>query len=196
MSAAEREPDSRQRRFQSLVPNVGEILKRLRLQRNATLREVAESADLSTSFLSAVERGESDLSLGRLARLAQFFDQDLGTLLGFTTRFSTPRYITGGDRYSINRGEGVSFEVLRLPTDFELNLIRVEPHSKFADTICHEGIDIVLGVEGELIVAVDGGDYPIRAGDCVVYSAGYSHTIRNDSNKGATAIGFTTGRMR
>src|SRR5437588_578187 len=44
--------------------NVGQILKRLRLQRGLSLRDVAEAVDLSPSFLSAVEGVEYPVRCG------------------------------------------------------------------------------------------------------------------------------------
>src|SRR6478609_6292080 len=62
-------------------PAPGEVLRRLRTQRGWSLRDVAERSGLSASFLGAVERGESDIALERLARLAAIFDHDVGSFL-------------------------------------------------------------------------------------------------------------------
>src|SRR5579883_1658123 len=66
------------------VPDVGEILRRLRKRRGLSLRQVADLSGLSVSFLRAVERGESDISLGRLARVARIFGHDVGSFLGYS----------------------------------------------------------------------------------------------------------------
>src|SRR4051812_28646699 len=64
------------------IPNLGEIIKRFRLQRGESLRDVAEGTGLSASFLSMLERGECDITLSRLAAIADHFDHDIGSLLG------------------------------------------------------------------------------------------------------------------
>jgi transcriptional regulator with XRE-family HTH domain len=178
------------------TPNIGQILKRMRAQRGLTVREVAEKSDLSPSFLSAVERGTSDISLGRLSRLAAFYEHDIGSLLGYSTRLGKPRFVDKMDRVIMNRGKGVRYELLRL-AGFNLELQRVsfEPRSGFRDELVHEGVDILLVVEGQLVLSVDGVDYPMATGDCATYAAGFRHKIRNDSTQHATAVAFTTGRM-
>ncbi len=178
------------------MPDVGKILKRLRAQRHVTVRDVAEQSGLSASFVRAVERGDSDISLGRLARLAQFFEYDLGAFLGFTSQISRPNFVRKASRAKVNRGRGVDYEALHLPgIDLDLVLVKIAAKSRFRDELTHEGIDVVYVLEGDIVVVVDGIDYPASAGDCCVFSAGYSHTVRNDSSKRAFLFSITTGRM-
>ena len=46
--------------------DVGAIVGLLRRKRGMSLDELATRSDLSPSFISAVERGKSDIALGRL----------------------------------------------------------------------------------------------------------------------------------
>jgi transcriptional regulator with XRE-family HTH domain len=178
------------------APDIGAILKRMRMQRDLSIRDVAEGSGLSASFLSAVERGESDVSIGRLARIAEFFDQDLGSMLGYGTQLARPTFIGKSDRATRNRGRGVRYELLRLPgLNIELAVMTFEPRSAMRDALTHEGIDILYVASGEIVLRVSEVDYPMAAGACAVYSAAYAHTFRNDSGKAASAIGFTTARM-
>ena len=178
------------------APNVSQILKRMRQGRKLSIRDVAEGSGLSASFLSAVERGESDVSIGRLARIAEFFDQDLGSMLGYSTRLSRPSFVGKSDRVMMNRGRGVRYELLRLPgLNLELAVFSFEPRSGFRDELTHEGIDTIYVTSGELVLRVNDTDYPMRAGECAVYSAGFAHTMRNDSPRVSSAIGVTTAHM-
>src|SRR6478672_2179736 len=65
----------------ALAHALGARLKRLRLQRRLTLQEVGTTVDLSHSFLSMLERGQADVSLGRVHRLANFYGVPLSELL-------------------------------------------------------------------------------------------------------------------
>ncbi|MGH7715472.1 MAG: helix-turn-helix domain-containing protein, partial [Vulcanimicrobiaceae bacterium] len=98
-----------------LLPNIGEILKRLRTRRGLSLEEVARQSGLSQSFLSSLERGKTDVSLGRLSKLARVFDHDISSFLGFTARYSHPYRAGEGDRLAVVRGRGVRYEAIRLP---------------------------------------------------------------------------------
>jgi transcriptional regulator with XRE-family HTH domain len=178
------------------APNVGHILKRMRMQRSLSIRDVADGSGLSASFLSAVERGESDVSIGRLARIAEFFDHDLGSMLGYSTRLSRPSFVTKSSRTMVNRGRGIRYELLRLPgLSLELAVITFDPRSGFRDELTHEGVDTVLVTSGEIVLRVNDVDYPMRASECAVFSGGYAHTMRNDSGRTASAVGVTTAHM-
>jgi transcriptional regulator with XRE-family HTH domain len=181
----------------NLIPNVGQILRRLRAQHRLSVREVAQRSGLSHSFLHAVERGESDISLGRLARLAHVFGYDIGSFLGFTSRLSEPNFVGKDQRALINRGKGVRYESLRLPgIEFELESVELSPRSGFRNELSHEGIDVVYCTRGNVVLVFNGTDYPMSEGECCVFSAGYPHKVRNDSNKSAALLSFTSGRMR
>jgi transcriptional regulator with XRE-family HTH domain len=178
------------------LPDVGKIVQRLREQRNVTVRELAEQSDLSESFIRAVERGESDISLGRVARLAKFFEYDLGSFLGFTSQLSRPNFVGKEARASINRGRGVKYEALHLPgIDLDLVMVDFAAHSKFKSEMSHEGIDVLYVVRGEIVLLVDGAEYAMGERDCCVFSAAYRHGVRNDSARPASIISITTGRM-
>jgi len=175
------------------VPDVGAILKRLRIRHNLSLRELSEGSGVSASFLSAVERGTSDISIGRLAQLARFFGLDVGSLLGYSAGRARPHFIVDEDRLQVDRGKGIDYEVLRIG-GVGLELIKIEfaPHTTFAEDLTHEGVDIVLVTSGHLIATVAGVDYPMAAGQCAVWSGAYPHRLRNDRDEPASAISIVT----
>jgi transcriptional regulator with XRE-family HTH domain len=176
--------------------SIGQLLYRLRMQRGVTLRDVAQATNLSASFLSAVERGESDIALGRLERVAAYFGHDLGSLLGYSARRAKPQYVLPRDRVLLDRGPGVRYEVMRLPgVEMELMITEFEPGAAFEDEQIHEGIDIMLVTRGEVVLSLQGEDYPVREGECVVWSGAYRHRIRNDSNTPASEIAISTERL-
>jgi transcriptional regulator with XRE-family HTH domain len=183
-------------RSKSGQPDVGKILQRLRTQRRLTLRQVAEGSGVSPSFLGAVERGESDIALGRLARVAAFFGHDVGSLLGYSSRGRQLQFIQGGDRFEVSRGAGVRYEVVRLPgLGFELILVDLAPGAGFEHDLAHEGVDVMLVTKGDVVVTLDGEDHTVRERECVVWSGGYPHRVRNDTDEPASEIGICTERM-
>jgi transcriptional regulator with XRE-family HTH domain len=173
------------------TPQVGGVIRRLRMRRGLSVRALADEAGISASFLGAVERSESDIALGRLALVAQALDHDLASLLGYAGGRVTPRVIEPVT--SRRRGRGVRFAAFRIPgTHLELLVATFAPRTRFDDSIMHAGIDVAYITEGELILVVGGVDYPLREGQCVVWPSSHEHTMRNDSDRRATAIGFTT----
>jgi transcriptional regulator with XRE-family HTH domain len=60
---------------------LGTRLRALRTERGLSLSQLEGATSISSSFLSLVESGKSDITISRLLRLADFFDVDLGDLV-------------------------------------------------------------------------------------------------------------------
>jgi transcriptional regulator with XRE-family HTH domain len=173
-------------------PQIGNVIRNLRRQRGLSLREVAERAQLSASFLGAVERGESDISVGRLSLIAEVLGHDLASLLGYSLRQSSPRFIRPDEQVRMRRGKGIELTAMRIPsTNLELLLATLPPHSQDRP-VTHAGVDILYVLEGNLVLRLDDTDYPMTAGECVVWPSSHEHAIRNDSDQPARAIGLVT----
>ncbi len=173
------------------APDVGAVIRRLRAQRGISVRALAEAAGISASFLGAVERGESDIALGRLALVAQALDHDVASLLGYSLRQAVPRYVPPARRGA--RRAGVKFSAFRIPgSQLELLVASLAPHSAFDDSITHAGIDVAYVAQGELVLVVDEVEYEVGEGQCVVWPSSHPHTMRNASDAPAIVVGFAT----
>ena len=178
---------------QSATPRVGEVIRRLRQQRGLSLRDLAERSSLSQSFLGAVERGQSDISVGRLSQVARALGHDVASLLGYSASRATPLVVRPEEQVSVARGNGVDFRTFRIPaTNLEFMVASFAPGTQLDDVVTHAGIDVMYVSEGALILVVDGIDYPVLASECAVWPSSHAHTVRNDGDVPASAVGFTT----
>jgi mannose-6-phosphate isomerase-like protein (cupin superfamily) len=92
----------------------------------------------------------------------------------------------------MKRGKGIQLTAMRIPsTNLELLIATLAPHSRDRP-VTHAGLDILLVVDGDLVLRLDGTDYPMTAGECVVWPSSHEHAIRNDSDQPARAIGLVT----
>jgi transcriptional regulator with XRE-family HTH domain len=177
-------------------PKPGDVLKRLRQQKGLSLREVGDQAELSPSFLGALERGETDIALENLARLARIFGHDVGSFLGYSPRRAQPQFLGEDERVRVDRGPGVDYRVLRVPgVGFELVLVNFKPKTAFRDALAHEGVDIVLVTQGRVTAIYNDESYVMGQGDCVLWSGGYSHSFRNDSDEPAQLVAVVTATV-
>lgn len=60
---------------------IGSVLRKLRTERGATLRELSESSRISIPYLSEIERGRKEASSEILAALCRVLDVTEGELL-------------------------------------------------------------------------------------------------------------------
>ena len=89
-----------------IAPDVGAALRRLRQRRGMSLNALATESGVSRTFLAAVERGESDISVGRLAQVAHVLGKDVASLLGFADRYPGPEYVRPEEQRRVPRGAG------------------------------------------------------------------------------------------
>jgi transcriptional regulator with XRE-family HTH domain len=61
--------------------DLGTRLRALRTERGLSLSQLEDATKISSSFLSLVESGKSDITISRLVRLADFFDVQLSDLV-------------------------------------------------------------------------------------------------------------------
>jgi transcriptional regulator with XRE-family HTH domain len=65
---------------------IGHVLRRRRLERGLTLRELAHVSRVSVPYLSEIERGRKEVSSEILATVCHVLDVPLGGLLGEVSR--------------------------------------------------------------------------------------------------------------
>jgi transcriptional regulator with XRE-family HTH domain len=176
------------------LPNVGAAVRRLRQRRGMSLASLASASGISRSFLAAVERGDSDISVGRLAQIAHVLGKDVATILGFAGQRPGPEYVRAEEQLRLPRGKGVEFIATRVPrTNLEILVASFAAHSRQDETLAQPGVDVMYVIDGDLILEFDGEDYPVRESECVVWPSTEPGTvIRNDSDQPARAIGFST----
>ncbi len=170
-------------------PPPGEVLHRLRTQSGMSLRQVAAECGLSVSFLAALERGETDIALERLGRLARVFGHDVGSFLGFSRGRATPSIFPAEEQSVLNRAPGVVYRVLRAPElGYQVVTGDFAPHSGIEEDLQHEGTDLIMVTRGVLVASYNGTDHRLRAGDCAQWSAGHPHRFHNDTDEPAQLI--------
>ena len=163
---------------------LGETLRAIRLERGLSLGEVAAGTDLSSSFLSLVENGRSDISTGRLLRVASFLKVGLGDLLDA----GPPReviVVRADERRAVEMpAEGLRMYPLANDPDRGLAmaplLSELEAGARLDDLPAAEGVDrFVFLVSGEIEISVPGETVALAPGDCAYFQSPGAGAMRN-----------------
>ena len=174
---------------------LGPRLRQLRKGRGLSLADVAEGTGISASFLSMVEKGQSDITVSRLMRLVGWFGVSIADLVQEPDP-ATVQVVRRNQRRSLRLvDEGIAIEMLTADGAHRMMPV-VNVYAEggaMAEPARHEGEEFVLVVDGTVELTVGGGD-PIELGpgDSAHYRADLPHSFRNVGRGEARFIGVTT----
>jgi quercetin dioxygenase-like cupin family protein len=168
------------------LPSLGSRLKAVRSARRLSLAEVSEATDVSASFLSLVENDKSDIAIGRLVRLIEFYGISIADLLpgeGVAGRY--PDVVRSTERRRLHSGsEGIDFYLLTSMTrDRQMMplLVEIEPGARLAEHGRHPGEEWVHVLDGRLRLELEGVEPRIlHPGDSAYYPSERPHLFVND----------------
>lgn len=180
---------------------IGTRLKHARLSRGIHLRELAETAGCTESFLSKVENDKVRPSLTMLHRIAGalgisiaklFVEQeDDGSPVSVLRAGTRPMLATDRGR----SGAGIQLEAL-LPTYrtalLEANVHHVEPGGSSEGVIQHQGEEMGFVLKGQLELLVDGHAVKVTEGDSFFFLSNLPHGYRNPGKEPAQILWVNT----
>lgn len=178
----------------SALHTVGGRLKRLRKMRGLTLEALAAEVGMSHSFLSMLERGLADVSLGRLERLAACFGIPLADLLVDEGLHAQPDITVLRDAQLVDRGKGITYRLFPDRAYLGLQLIHVEMegNSRFTDFLTHKGSDVLYVCRGTVVLLHADERYVLKTGTLATYSASAPHALANERSRIAELFAVTT----
>jgi transcriptional regulator with XRE-family HTH domain len=172
-------------RSSSPPPTLGAGLRTLRRARRLSLSDVADATGISASFLSLVETGRSDITIGRLTRLVDFYGVTINDLLPATGE-DADVVLRADARQLHSPDEGIDVYLLTSGTDRAMMpmLLVFEPGAGLAEFGHHRGEEFVHVLEGVLRLEVEGSDPRVlHAGDSAYYAGDRPHLFRNGSDE-------------
>jgi transcriptional regulator with XRE-family HTH domain len=161
---------------------LGPRIRSLRQARQVTLRELAERAGVTESFLSQVEREVTSPSIASVQRIARALDLGIAEL--FVDEPPLGRVVRRGDRRRIvYNGLNAVDEFLTAGRDGRLQVIltTLEPGGGTGDeAYTHESDEeVVIVLEGSLELWVCDEHHVLADGDSIAYSSRQPHRNRN-----------------
>jgi quercetin dioxygenase-like cupin family protein len=163
---------------------LGAQLRALRAARRLSLGDVARETGISASFLSLVENARSDITIGRLTRLVDYYGISITDLLP-SEEDGDPDVVRAGETRQLRSPEeGTTMYLLASGTNRTMlpMLLEFEPGSSLAERGHHTGEEFVHVLDGTLLLEVDTTEpQTLNAGDSAYYRADRPHLFRNAS---------------
>ncbi len=169
---------------------LGERVRAIRKLRRRTLKEIADAASISESFLSQLERGRTNATIATLQRLATALGIDVSDL--FTTNAPRPRVLRREAREFVAWGS-LGRKALLTPKPFhslEVVVARFEPGGSTGDEPYTHGDseELLIVVEGQVHVQLGTEVHEVAAGDSVHYQSSTPHRVSNPGDETAEVM--------
>lgn len=167
---------------------IGEKIKQLRQDKKMTLKDLSDASELSTGFLSQLERGMSSIAVDTLGELASILDVDLSYFFDQPKERDT--YIQRHFERTVFQIENNNFIHYHLTTmaehsDMLPRMIELLP-GQFDDPMDeypHAGEEFVYVIEGVLSLFIDGERKDLYPTDIAHYPSSIKHNWANYTNK-------------
>jgi transcriptional regulator with XRE-family HTH domain len=171
--------------------DIGSRLKALRRDQSMTLQDVAEAAELSKSFVSQVETGSAQPSIGSLKRITDVLGITLADL--FHDDAADDKTPGAGDDHGLvsvvkaerrkrlewPNGAQAALLTPNLQGKLEVILTTYEPSKESViETYTHEGEELGFVMEGTFEVEVNGRTYRLEEGDSIHFPSHLPHSTK------------------
>jgi len=168
---------------------LGPRVQQYRHLRGLSLRELAEQADVSASFISQLENGRSSASIATLARIAAALEISLGDL--FDGGSIGPAPMSPVERPVLLAEDGVRKTLLTRGNLDGLAVYGAEfapGGSTGPEQYSHPGNhEVVVVVRGRLGVELNTARHELSAGDSIAFDSALPHRLVNTSDEDVEA---------
>jgi transcriptional regulator with XRE-family HTH domain len=187
---------------------VGQQLKALRRGKGLTLQQLAVMTDLSRGFISQIEAGTANPSVGTLKKVADALGVPMGALFTNGTNTDQSAAVQNGataasevrvvrkDRRKTLMWPGRPWKTYLLTPDLqrklEVLLNELEPGDTSDEFYTHEGEEFGFVLEGSYEVTVGDEVFVLEEGDSISYPSRIPHKMRVVGNRQTRALWVIT----
>jgi transcriptional regulator with XRE-family HTH domain len=186
--------------------DLGTRLRALRSERGLSLSQLEGATKISSSFLSLVESGKSDITISRLVRLADFFDVELSDLVEGSRVERRPLEVIRDGEGSVleSSSEGLAtrflghqrWQLSPRVTDYEAGAtLEIAGGEGAAREILHHRELFIYIISGTFEITVHGEEpVGVSRGDAVLIRDGADRVVNTGRRSGRLLIvGVTVG---
>lgn len=176
---------------------LGLKIKQRRTAQKMTLKTLSNKTNLSISYLSQVERGQTSIAIASLSRVAEALGEDVSYFIEAPLKYVD--YITRNYEQEIVRGEESRYYYNQLGHEMDDRklgpmIINIMPSGEGDDipVHTHHGEEFIYVLEGILTVRLGGEKYVLDPGDSIHDKSHIPHKWANYTSKLVKIISVST----
>ena len=173
--------------FKVADEEVGSTLKKLRTERELSIKKVSEDTGFSASSISRLENGKTSITIRNLIKLLDFYGVKMAEV------FSSPvskLVFRRDERREVESQENVRLEFLIDLKEAEVEpiLANFTPGAQYREELKHGGVEFALVLKGEFRFELEDVDHVLHEGDCVYFSGEKAHGWQNLTDSDASVL--------
>ncbi|TSB46850.1 helix-turn-helix domain-containing protein [Alkalicoccobacillus porphyridii] len=167
-----------------LAAQFGRMLRKVRSEKELSLQELSEQADVSKLTLGNIERGEANPSLTVIWKIANALNIPISTLLQESQNVVVSKSHSGSRVYS--PGEVCVLEPMfadRVYGPLEVHRAFLKARSTYSPGKHQKGVvEIVTVMKGEVTISVDNQQTLLQTYDSMKFEADVAHAYTNETD--------------
>ena len=187
---------------ETLEKKLGQMIKELRCERGWTLRDLGLKSNLSSGYLSLIERGMTTTNITSLQNIAKAFSMDISDF--FQPQSVQPNCIRRSYERDICYMDGTGYVCTSLSGNLDKEESVLEPIISFfppekdrknAIPYSHGGEEFGIVLEGILTMILENHEYELYQGDSYHIMSRTPHYVGNFTNRIAQMLLVNTPRI-
>ena len=170
---------------------IGERIRKLRLSRGLTLKELSRMSSISVSMISKIENSQVFPPLSTYARISSCLGISIGELIVNSEQKSKSiSVVRANERTVISHGRYIGS-----PLAFRKSRKKMEPFllsypfgKKTVTPYQHDSEEMIFVIEGKIEFKYGEDTYTLEKGDCAYYDGRIPHAARSLASKEAQAL--------
>jgi len=163
------------------IQQIAARIKELREIAGISAESFANELDIEKELLLEFEKGETDIPVGLLYKVAQRFNLELSALLrGDEPKLHVYSVTRKGKGLNVDRRKQYKYESLAsnfVNKKAEPFIVTVDPAAPF-ESNNHPGQEFNYVLEGTLLIVVNNHEVVLNEGDSIFFDAGYQHAMK------------------
>lgn len=163
---------------------IGPRIRQLRIAFGLTVAALAEKSGLSRGYVSKVENSKTSPPVSTLMTLAKALGVNISEVFSEQMTLAKVTIVRKSERQPISRpgsSFGYSYEPLA-PTfpqrHMDPYVVTIPPNPKGTRLFQHKGEEMILVLEGAIVMRIGDEDYRLEEGDCIYFDASSPHLGR------------------
>lgn len=179
--------------MEDILVNLGKQLKKVRLSKNLSLKQVAEMSEVSTGLISKIENFRTTPSLPVLLKIMQSLEIDLSELNLHSNKTEKYILIRKGEGHIEPRDDSRGLEYTFLfssnisNSNLRTYIINVKP-GVYREPISTDALELLYVINGKLDYIIKEEVINLGTGDLLFFDGSDPHALKNESSESVTLL--------